>query len=434
MAEASSGVGPGRMDCYEVPSGPVARGVAQAPPSKSHTHRALVCAALASGRSLLVSPLSSDDTLATKKCLEALGAVVSEAPEGWLVEGSGGKLQIPEGPLDCASSGTTLRFMMALCAAMEGKRRIAGSKQLGRRPVLGLAAVLESLGAKISWLGEEGFAPLEIEGAAWQGGEASVPSETSSQFVSALLLAAPLASQALPFRAEGLVSAPYAEMTRIVMARFGARVEKRSETAWAVAPSVYRPATEVIEPDASAAAFLFAAAAVTGGSVTVPAIRREMAQGDAVILDYLQAFGVKVTAGEQGATVEGLPERGARLDMRDCPDLVPPLAAVAFAAPTPSSFLNVSHLKAKESDRLAVLEEGIRALGGEARQEGSSFSIIPPVSPRGARLDPHGDHRMAMAFAVMGLRAQGTSIASPSCVAKSFPGFFKALESLLKQR
>ncbi|MCI4397765.1 MAG: 3-phosphoshikimate 1-carboxyvinyltransferase [Acidobacteria bacterium] len=419
-------------DVYAVPCGLAAYGEAVAPPSKSHTHRALCCAALAKGRSFIENPLYSDDTFSTRRCLEALGAFFEEAGHGWNITGTGGAFGAPETSLDCGSSGTTLRFMMAFCAAIPGRRVLRGSLQLERRPVHDLAQVLKALGAKVRWLVNDGFAPLEIEGTRWKGGEFVVPSGVSSQFLSALLLAAPLASGPTRLTASGLVSAPYASLTALVMQRFGALVEHPRPEQWLVSPSAYIPAKESIEPDASAAAFLLAAAAVTGGEVRVANIHRAMAQGDAAILNHMKAFGVRITEDGSGAAASGRPESGAVLDMRDFPDLVPPLAAVAFAAPSPSTFLNVSHMKTKESDRLAVLAEGIRALGGDARQSGADFAIIPPASPKGARLDPHGDHRMAMAFALMGLRAEGTTLLNPGCVAKSFPAFFETLETLLE--
>ncbi len=420
-------------DFYEVPYGPAARGTAAAPPSKSHTHRALCCAALAEGRSLIENPLHSGDTTATRRCLEALGAVIRETESGWMVAGTGGAFGVPDHPLDCGSSGTTLRFLMAMCAAVPGKRRLCGSKQLERRPAADLALVLESLGAKFKWLANKGFAPVEIEGARWSGREAIIPSGVSSQFLSALLLAAPMASAPCTFTAQRLVSAPYARLTARVMGRFGVWVENSRPELWRVSPSVYLSANERIEPDASAAAFLLAAAAVTGGEVRVEGITRNLAQGDAVVLNHMEAFGVKVTENGSGAAVSGAPASGATLNMRDCPDLVPPLAAVAFAAPAPSRFRNVVHLRAKESDRLAVLAYGIDALGGQARDEGSDFVIVPPKKSVGAVLDPRGDHRMAMAFAIMGLRAEGTVVMDKGCVNKSFPNFFETLESLMER-
>jgi len=417
-------------DAYEVPSGRVAHGTAVAPPSKSHTHRALFCAALAAGESRILGPLLSEDTAATRSCLDALGAGVAEAGDDWVIAGRGGQLAEPSAPLDCASSGTTLRLLMALCAAVPGRRVLDGSEQLRRRPLADLAVSLEALGSGLTWGGAAGFPPVAVTGHRWRGGEIAVRSGASSQFLSGLLLAAPLAERPVVLRAPDLVSAPYVALTAAVMGRFGVRVTAEGAT-WHVALGGYRPACERVEPDASAAAFLFAAAAVTGGEVTVPGLRRDLLQGDAAVLDHLRAFGVRVVEGAGGATASGAPTQGADLDLGACPDLVPPLAAVAFAAPGPSRFRGVGHLRHKESDRLAVLAGLVRALGGSAEAGEGELRIVPPRRPHPADLNPRGDHRMAMAGALMGLRTRGARVLDPACVAKSFPSFWERLDALL---
>ena len=417
-------------DVYEVPSGRVARGVAAAPPSKSHTHRALLCASLAAGTSRLLGPLESDDTAATRGCLEALGVAVDDGAGAWEVRGLGGSLGAPGAPLDCGSSGTTLRLLAALCAAVPGRRLLTGSPQLRRRPMVDLVRPLEALGARLGWEGAPGFAPVAVTGCRWRGGEVLVPSGASSQFLSGLLLAAPLAEGFTFLRAPDLVSAPYAQLTASVMGRFGAPVRREGDV-WCVYPARYAPAVETVEPDASAAAFLLAAAAVTGGEVTVPGMGRGLLQGDAAVLDHLRAFGVEVSESAAGARASGTPASGADLDLGGCPDLVPPLAAVAFAAPGPSRFRGIGHLRHKESDRLAGLAGLVRALGGAAEVGEGELRIAPPKRPCSADLDPKADHRMAMAGALMGLRVPGARVLDPRCVAKSFPGFWETLEGLL---
>jgi len=421
---------PSTVDVYEVPAGRVARGTATAPPSKSHTHRALLCAALAAGESRILGPLHSEDTEATRVCLEALGVPVADRGDHWVVAGRGGLLGEPRAPLDCGSSGTTFRLLAALCAAVPGRRHLTGSPQLKRRPMVDLVRPLEALGARLAWEGAPGFPPVAVTGCRWGGGEVTVPSGASSQFLSGLLLAAPLAEGFTFLKAPGLVSAPYAALTASVMGRFGASVRREGEV-WCVYPGRYLPAEETVEPDASAAAFLLAAAAVTGGEVTVPGLRRDLLQGDAVVLDHLAAFGVQVVHGAAGATASGFPTRGADLDLGDCPDLAPPLAAVAFAAPGPSRLRGIGHLRHKESDRLEGLAGLVRALGGSAEAGEGELRIVPPQRPQPADLNPQGDHRMAMAGALMGLRAPGTRVLDPACVAKSFPGFWEALGALL---
>lgn len=421
-------------DPYEVPAGRVARGTAPAPPSKSHTHRALLCAALAQGRSRIRDPLRSDDTAATRRCLEALGAAVFDEGGAWAVEGCGGAWRPVERPLHCGSSGTTLRLLAALLAASPGAWTLDGSDQLRARPLGPLAQALAHTGAKLSFSALQGHPPVSVCGVRWSGGTLRVDASASSQLVSGLLLAAPLASGPLRVEAEGLVSAPYAALTAAVMRRFGAHIQEAGGGCWEAAPGGYAAREETVEPDASAAAFLLGAAAVTGGEVTVPGLSRDSLQGDIAALDHLAAFGVSVEEGPEGATASGAPTRGADLDLTHCPDLAPPLAAVAFAAPGPSRLRGLDHLRVKESDRLSGLAELVRDLGGAAEVEGGALGITPPRHPRPADLDPRADHRMAMAGALMGLRSPGTRIQNPGCVSKSFPEFWEVLGTLLSEK
>ncbi|MGC8763149.1 MAG: 3-phosphoshikimate 1-carboxyvinyltransferase, partial [Acidobacteriota bacterium] len=305
-----------------------------------------------------------------------------------------------------------------------------GEEQLRRRPLGDLKAPLEALGAAVRFVEEEGHAPVEVRGQRWRGGEVAVPGETSSQFLSGILLGAPLAEGPLVVRARELVSAPYAALTAHLMARFGVPVERRGN-AFGVRPGTYRAVSLEVEPDASAAAFLFAAAAVSGGEVTVPGVHPGLLQGDASFPRFLAAMGVSVEAGPGGTTVRGLPRRGLEADVAGVPDLVPPLVAVALRAPEPSFLRGVAHLRHKESDRLEVLSEGVAALGGRLEATGDVLRVHPLRPRGGASLNPRGDHRMAMAFAVTGLWVPGLLVEDPACVAKSFPRFFDVLLSLL---
>ncbi|MGC8723490.1 MAG: 3-phosphoshikimate 1-carboxyvinyltransferase [Acidobacteriota bacterium] len=417
-------------DPYPVPSGGTARGTARVPASKSIAHRALILGALAEGKSGIHPVPDAQDVRATLACIRALGAR-TEGGERLTVRGTSGCLSPPGSPLHCAASGTTLRLLMALCAASEGGFTLDGDSQLRRRPVEPLARALAGTGAVLRFADREGFPPVVIEGRRWEGGAMEVDSSVSSQFVSGMLLAAPLARGPVRLRASHLVSGAYARMTVALMSRFGAEVREDAGGWWEVEPGPYRAAEVEIEPDASAAAFLLAAAAVTGGDVTVAGMRRRMLQGDAAFADHLEAMGCRLSESGKGMELQGQPARGLEADVRDCPDLVPPLVAVALFAPSPTVLSGVGHLRFKESDRLAVLADAVTALGGSMLVESDRLTVVPASDVRPARLDPHGDHRMAMAFAVMGLRISGTRISQPSCVAKSFPDFFQVLESLL---
>lgn len=394
-------------------------------------HRALLLAAMARGTSR-VGPLpDSRDVEATRHILKTLGVPIEEEGAGWVrIGGRGGPLAAVPDTLFCGASGTTLRLTAALAGTGEGTFRLDGEEQLRRRPLHDLKAPLEALGASVRFLGEEGHAPVEVWGRRWRGGEVTVSGETSSQFLSGILLGAPLAEGPLVVRARELVSAPYALLTAELMARFGVSVERRAR-AFGVRPGAYRAATVEVEPDASAAAFLFAAAAVTGGEVTVPGVGPALLQGDARFPRFLKAMGVTVEAGARGTTVRGLPRRGLDAEVEEVPDLVPPLVAVALRAPEPSLLRGVGHLRHKESDRIEVLSRGIAALGGRLEVSGNALRVHPLRPRRGACLDPRGDHRMAMAFAVTGLWVPDLLVEDPSCVDKSFPRFFPSLLSLL---
>lgn len=416
---------------FPVPSGRKVRGRVQVPPSKSVAHRALLLAALARGTSR-VGPLpDAQDVQATRRVLAVLGVPLEEEGGGWVrVRGVGGPFSAPSKTLFCGASGTTLRLAAALSGAGEGLFRLDGEEQLRGRPLHDLKGPLESLGACVRFLEEEGHAPLEVLGRRWRGGEVVVFGETSSQFVSGILLGAPLAQGPLVVRARNLVSAPYAALTAKLMARFGVPVKRRGQ-AFGVRPTLYRAASVEVEPDASAAAFLFAAAAVTGGEVMVAGVGPGLLQGDARFPRFLAAMGVSVEAGAHGTTVRGLPRRGLDAEVQDVPDLVPPLVAVALRAPEPSLLRGVAHLRHKESDRIEVLSQGVAALGSRLEVLGTDLRVHPLRPRREAILDPHGDHRMAMAFTVTGLWVPGLRVQNPSCVAKSFPRFFETLLSLL---
>ncbi len=402
------------------------------PASKSIAHRALILGALASGDTVVRPVPDGEDVAATLDCLRALGVSVAREGDGVRILGGGGRFPSDEAALDCRSSGTTLRLMAALCAALPGRFRLDGSDQLRRRPLGPLAEALEAAGAKVAFPVRSGYPPVDIGGSRWPGGTVAVDSKSSSQFLSGLLLAAPLAAGPVRLEARGLVSSAYVRMTAGLMERFGGGVRPEGPSAWSVRPGAYAGTNVTVEPDASAAAFLYAAAAVTGGRVTVRGIGRSMLQGDAAFAGFMETMGLMVTAGVDGLTVSGAPTSGLAADVKDCPDLVPPLVAVALFAPAPTTLSGVAHLRFKESDRLAVLADAVSALGGAMAVEEDRLTVIPAAGYRPARLDPRGDHRMAMAFAVMGLRIPGTTVLDPGCVAKSFPGFFEALESLLK--
>ena len=404
------------------------------PGSKSITNRALLLAALARGTSTLHGVLDADDTAAFAGGVRALGVPVEPAgPDAWRVQGAGGPFPARGGDVYCADAGTAARFLLAACAAGEGAYRFDASAQLRRRPLAQLLEVLRAQGARTDPPGTDRL-PLTLLAAGLQGGRVRLPGDTSSQFVSALLMAAPLAREPLEVAVDGLVSRPYVDMTLRMMAAFGVETGRDGHRSFRVAPGTYRAREYDVEPDASTASYFFAAAAVTGGRVQVAGLhRRDALQGDVRFLDVLEAMGCEIGDGPGGASVAGpqaLPGsagpavlRGLTVDMSDISDTFMTLAAVAPFADSPVTVTGIANVRVKESDRIAAVEENLRRLGVRT-ESGPDHLRVLPGAPHGGHVDPHGDHRIAMAFAVLGLRAPGVVVDDPGCVRKTCPEFF----------
>ncbi len=447
-------------------TGPI-RGRVTPPPSKSITHRALVAAALGRGTTVIENPLDAEDTRLTAAALSALGAPVVRAEGAWTVTGfhrglDGGlqpSVELPEAAgdagaaaqagmsrdpvtLQLGNSGTSLRFLLPLAALQDRPVVLDGSARLRQRPLGAQAAALRVLGAEVTELGEPGCPPVRVRGPL-RGGEVVVDAGASSQVVSGLLLAGAALKDGLVVTASALSSRPYVDLTMAVMEDFGYQVEGVGSTAWRVhyaGTSRPGPVHYRVEADASAAAFLLAAGVVTGGRVQVEGVGEGSRQGDVAFLDLLARMGCRVEGGPDFMAAAGRPTVGIDVDMNATPDLVPPLAAVALAAPGPSRFTGVAHLRLKESDRLAALADGFSRLGGDITA-GDDELVIRPQALHGAAVSAHGDHRIAMALAIAALSvpgmdpgALGTSgvdLDDPACVGKSYPGFFTDLETLL---
>lgn len=415
------------------PRGPLDATV-RVPGSKSITNRAAVTAALADGESELTGALESDDTRVMRAGLSALGAAVSVAGDTWRVRGTGGRLRVPEGPLDVGNSGTTARFLTAVATLAPGPVEIDGNARMRERPIEDLVRALGALGAPVRILGKDGCPPVRARGGGLPGGEAAIDARRSSQYVSAVLLAAPLARRDVELRFEGgvLVSRPYVDLTLQVMRDFGARADWTPEGRLHVAAGVpYRPRRYPVEPDASAAAYPFAAAAIAGGRVRVEGLSSASIQADLGLLEVLAGMGCRVTRLPDAIEVERgeAPLRPVDVDMNEMPDAVMAAAVVALFAPGRSVFRNVGNLRIKETDRLAALETELRRLGARA-ETGPDWLAVEPAPLHGAAVETYDDHRMAMAFALAGLRVPELAIRDPGCVSKTWPDYFAMLERL----
>jgi 3-phosphoshikimate 1-carboxyvinyltransferase len=405
------------------------------PGSRSVTNRALVVAALADGESVLEGVGFSDDTRVCAAALEALGIPVTVDEDARRMTVAGCGLSVPGGPRDLytGESGTATRFITALAAAGEGRYRIDGAPRMRERPIQDLLDGLAALGVRAGSEAGTGCPPVVVETSGLAAGTVTVRGAVSSQYLSALLMAAPAAGGPVTIEVEGeLVSKPFVDMTLAVMAAFGAEVERATYARFRVpAPLRYPGRTYPVEPDAASASYFLAAAAATGGEVTVEGLTRASVQGAAGFADVLRAMGCRVAWTEAGVTVSG-PERlsGLRIDMNAMPDMVLTLAPLAVLARGRTVIENVANLRVKESDRLSALAAELRRLGADVEEYPDGLAVTPPATVRPAEIATYNDHRIAMGMAVVGLAVPGVRIANPACVGKTYPGFFEDLERL----
>ncbi len=409
------------------------------PGSKSLTNRALVCAALARGTSTLSGALASEDTQVMIDALRALDFSIEEQHDGQtlIVGGRGGDIPQNFADLYIANSGTTVRFLTALVALGHGIYRLHGTPRMHERPIKDLLDALAAIGVDAGSEMGTGCPPVMVRAAGLALDRARIRGDVSSQFLTALLLVAPSAAGSSETPVEitidgPLVSQPYARMTVDVMRAFGAQVSHDDELSrFEIARTGYTARTYEIEPDASAASYFWAAAAIAGGRVRVAGLSRDSLQGDVAFCDCLAKMGCRVTYAPDGITVEGGPLVGVELEMNAISDTVQTLAAVALFASGPTDIRGVAHIRHKETDRIAALATELRKLGAEVTERPDGLRI-QPGSLHGETIDTYADHRMAMSMALAGLRIPGVVINAPGCTAKTYPRFFDDLAALGK--
>jgi 3-phosphoshikimate 1-carboxyvinyltransferase len=434
-------------------TGPV-HAIIRPPGSKSITNRALVCAALADGVSTLRGALDSEDTRVMMESLERLGIHVecsrhapcavagdgtatrgagAPVPATFTVHGAAGQIPAFEADLFCANSGTTIRFLTALATLGHGRYRLDGIARMRERPISDLLDGLNQLGANAVSENHNGCPPVVVHANWLPGGSANLRGDVSSQFLSGILMASPAALAPVELAIAGpLVSQPYVRMTLAVMQAFGIEANVRADLQrFAIpAPQSYLPCDYAIEPDASAASYLWATAAITGGEVTVTGLSRTSLQGDVAFVDCLQQMGCALSHEADRITVAGRPLRGIDIDMNGISDTVQTLAVVALFADGPTTIRNVGHIRHKETDRIAALAAELRKLGAHVDERDDGLTIEPrPLQP--AAIDTYSDHRMAMSFALAGLRIPGVRINDPRCVDKTYPAFFDDLTTIV---
>lgn len=419
------------------PCGPV-HGAIRPPGSKSITNRALICAALADGDSLLTGALASEDTHVMLESLHRLGvrAVEDQAAATIAVAGCGGEWPQKSADLFVGNSGTTIRFLTAALAVGQGRFRLDGVPRMRERPIQDLLATLQALGADVVSEAGTGCPPVLLLAKGLRGGRASVRGDVSSQFLSGLLMAAPYAQEDVEVVVAGeLVSQPYVRMTLAVMRSFGVTAPDDADLSRFVIPGrqKYRGLNYAIEPDASAASYFWAAAAITKGDVLVEGLSPSALQGDVAFVDCLRQMGCAVEAEAAGIRVRGGPLRGIDIDMNAISDTVQTLGAAALFATGPTNIRGVAHIRHKETDRIGDLARELRKFGAVVDERPDGMTIHPPANLAafsGAQIATYNDHRMAMSLALTGLRIPGVTILNPGCTAKTYPNFFRDLSGL----
>ena len=409
-------------------------GEVRLPGSKSISNRALLLAALAKGDSRILNLLDSEDTRLMRRALQALGVSMVQQDDAWLVKGVGGPLVNDDrkAELNLGLAGTALRPLTAALTLGRGEFVLDGNRRMRERPIGHLVDALNRLDADIGYVGEAGYPPVRVRGRGLAGGATQIDGSLSSQFLTALLLAAPLAREPVQVDVVGtLVSKPYIDITLDLMARFGAPVGNENYRRFIVANGGYRSCGDyLVEGDASSASYFLAAGAIAGQGVRVHGVGRDSIQGDVAFADVLASMGARVE--RRATSIAVRPGRlvGIAVDLNQIPDAAMTIAVLALFAKGRTRIANVANWRIKETDRLAAMARELRKLGANV-EEGSDYLIIdPPARLQTAAIDTYGDHRMAMSFSLAALGGVPVTIKDPDCVVKTFPDYFEKFLAL----
>ena len=396
------------------------------PSSKSYTIRALICAALARGESEIINPLGSDDTKACQDILGKLGVRIEQCDTSWLVKG--GTLHQPDSELYCRESAATQRFMTAVCSIVPGICRLTAAPSLARRPVQPLIRPLQQLGVKCNY--EETDSTITVNGGNLKGGLVELPGDISSQYVSALLFISSFAEEGMTVRlTTPLESKPYVLMTLDCLNKFGVEIETSGEMReYRTARQTYKPANYTIEGDWSSASYLLAAGAIAG-NIIIKGLNPKSLQADKVILDFLEDMGVSVELSDKGISVKESTLKAVQADLTNCIDLLPTIAVLAAVAEGTSEFTGITRARIKESNRVSAVKAGLEKAGISVTEEKDKL-IITGGKLAGAVIDSNNDHRIAMAFSLLGLKVGNVMIENAECVAKTFPEFWDILKHI----
>ena len=403
------------------------------PGSKSLTNRALLIAALANGTTHITNALFSDDSRYFAGALQTLGFNVKrdEAKLEMTVTGLGGKIPAKKAEVFIGNAGTAARFLSAFLTLGDGQYILDGEPRMRERPIGDLIDALKQLGVELK--AKNNCPPVEISAKGLRGGKTTIAGDISSQFLSALLMVAPYAQSEIEITlSTELNSKPYVDMTIAMMKEFGVEIERQSYSQFIIHPASYSPLqTYAIESDASAASYFFAAPAICGGTVKVANISRNSLQGDIGFLDVLQKMGCVINEAENSISVTGSSSlQGVDVDMRDIPDTAQTLAAVAPFAMSPTRIRGIASARVKETDRVSATCTELIRLGVQVEEHEDGMTIYPCTMFKPSVVQTYNDHRMAMAFSLIGLRFDGVTIENPSCVSKTFPNYFEVLDIL----
>lgn len=410
------------------------------PGSKSLSNRVLLLAALAEGETLVRNTLQSDDTRRMLDALALLGiSILPKDPNTFLVKGNGGPFMRGKDlgmlPLVLGNAGTAMRPLTAVLCAGTGLFNLSGDPRMHERPIGHLIDSLRGLGANVRYVGNEGFPPLEITASGLKGASIEVDGSISSQFLTALLMAAPMAQGSTTISVKGeLVSRPYIDLTVAVLKQFGVSVEEPKKDVFKVSGNgtFKSPGTIMVEGDASSASYFLAAAAIKGGTIRVSGIGKHSVQGDAKFATYLEKMGAKVSYGDDYVEVTKGELRGIDADFNEIPDAAMTIAVAALFATGRTVIRNIYNWRVKETDRLSAMATELRKVGADVEEGRDFIAIDPPAKLRSAVIDTYDDHRMAMCFSLAALGAVSITINDPDCTAKTFPTYFRLFESIVR--
>ena len=414
-------------------------GVIKAPASKSYSHRAFIAAALAEGQSILRDPLYSADTIATLEACEQLGALFQRYPDKCIVQGTAGYIRTPENIIDVKNSGTSVRILssVAAIAPRANYTIFTGDESLRKRPMQDLIDALENLGVQISSSQSNGTPPIIVKGG-FEGGQTDIKGDVSSQFISAIIMAAPYSEKPVTLNVKGtFVSKPYVNMTLSVISKFGIDFEYDTTnipeySSYYIEPQKYEATDYTIEGDYSSASYILAAAAMLPSNLTVKNLYKDSMQGDKIIIDIIKKMGAEVTVDDDQIHIESDGNLKAfDINLEDAPDLLPTISILMAQAEGVSKITGVEHARFKETDRVhncAVELENV-GVDVEELQDG----LIIKGNPTGGYVDSHIDHRMVMAFYVLGLKIGNIIIKDASCYDISFPNFLEVMHTISEE-